>query len=129
MLTIALLLSSLNNLQAQNEYSPSTGEDTKKDSAVVSVPLHLLKQANVKMIERNYLLKITAEQDSIIDFKNNYIEEQKNIIEDFQNKLIKVNNLNDVIQKDLDKERKRNKIFMGVAGTAIIVALTILIIK
>lgn len=126
---IALLLSSLNTLQAQNEYSPFTGEDIKKDSVVVSVPLHLLKQANVKMIERNYLLKITAEQDSIIDFKNNYIEQQKNIIEDFQNKIIKVNTLNDVIQKDLDKERKRNKIFMGITGTAIVVALTILIIK
>ena len=43
----------------------STGEVVNSDT-IVTIPINHIRKANVLMIERNYLLDITEEQDSII---------------------------------------------------------------
>ena len=117
MLMIVMLLSSSMNLLGQtNDSIPSTGDYTKADTTVVTIPIYLIKQANAKMIERLYLIEINNQQDSIIDMKDKYISEQQSIITNFQKRITDVNKLNESIKKDLDKQKKRNKIITYGAG-------------
>ena len=120
MLMIVMLLSSSMNLLGQtNDSIPSTGDYTKADTTVATIPIYLIKQANAKMIERLYLIEINNQQDSIIDMKDKYINEQQNIITNFQKRITDVNKLNESIKKDLDKQKKRNKIIIYGAGGVI----------
>lgn len=111
-----LLSSSMNLLGQTNDSIPSTGDYTKADTTVATVPIYLIKQANAKMIERIYLIEINNQQDSIIDMKDKYISEQQSIITNFQKRITDVNKLNESIKKDLDKQKKRNKIITYGAG-------------
>lgn len=121
MLMIVLLLSSSKNLLGQtNDSIPFTGEYIKSDTAVATVPIYLIKQANAKMIERIYLIELSNQQDSIINMKDKYIKEQYRIITDFQKRVADTNKLNESIKKDLDKQRKHNKIITYGAGGAIL---------
>ena len=105
-----LLSSSMNLLGQTNDSIPSTGDYTKADTTVAIVPIYLIKQANAKMIERLYLIEINNQQDSIIDMKDKYISEQQSIITNFQKRITDINKLNESIKKNLDKQKKRNKI-------------------
>lgn len=130
MLMIALLLNSFMNLQAQNNgKDPSTGSELYADSSFANVPVYLIKQANAKMIERLYLIDINNQQDSIIDMKDNYINEQHNIISDFQKKLDSTNKINEDMTKTLDKQKKRSRIFTYCGGISIIGLIISLIAK
>lgn len=130
MLMIVLLLSSSKNLLGQTNNSiPSTGKYIKSDTAVATVPIYLIKQANTKMIERIYLIKLSNKQDSIINMKDKYIKEQYSIIADFQKRVTDTNKLNESIKKDLDKQRKRNKIITYGAGSVILGLIISLIAK
>lgn len=118
---IVLLLSCLENLQAvTNDSIPSTGGVECSDSAVVAVPIVLIKKANAKMIERNYLLLITNGQDSIIAMKDKYINEQQKIITDFQKRVDTAVKFNESVKKDLEKQKAKNKIIGYGAGAAIL---------
>ena len=114
-----LLSSSMNLLGQTNDSIPSTGDYTKTDTTVATIPIYLIKQANAKMIERLYLIEINNQQDSIIDMKDKYINEQQSIITNFQKRITDVNKLNESIKKDLDKQKKRNKIIIYGAGGVI----------
>lgn len=117
MLMIVMLLSSSMNLLGQtNDSIPSTGDYTKADTTVATIPIYLIKQSNAKMIERLYLIEINNQQDSIIDMKDKYISEQQTIITNFQKRITDVNKLNESIKKNLDKQKKRNKIITYGAG-------------
>lgn len=121
MLVIVLMLSCLNNLLAQDKQCfPLRASEHRTDTTNVIIPINLIKQANVKMLERIYLIKINNEKDSIITLKDNYIKEQSIIIKDFQNKIYNINNYNKVIEQSLEKEKRKNKIIMGVGCSAII---------
>lgn len=98
---------------------PSTGEDQKTDTAAV-VSINNIRLANAKMIERNYLLIIVNEQDSIIKLKNLYIDEQYRVINSFKSKLNDANKINSNLYKDLDKQKTRTKILGGCFGVAIV---------
>lgn len=114
-----LLSSSMNLLGQTNDSIPSTGDYTKADTTVATIPIYLIKQANAKMIERLYLIEINNQQDSIIDMKDKYINEQQSIITNFQKRITDVNKLNESIKKDLYKQKKRNKIIIYGAGGVI----------
>lgn len=130
MLMMILLLSSSKNLLGQtNDSISSTGKYIKSDTAIATVPIYLIKQANAKMIERIYLIKLSNKQDSIINMKDKYIKEQYRIITDFQKRVTDINKLNESIKKDLDKQRKRNKIITYGAGSVILGLIINLIAK
>lgn len=114
-----LLSSSMNLLGQTNDSISSTGDYTKADTTVATIPIYLIKQANAKMIERLYLIEINNQQDSIIDMKDKYINEQQSIITNFQKRITDVNKLNESIKKDLNKQKKRNKIIIYGAGGVI----------
>lgn len=118
------------NLQAQNNGNDSsTGSELYADSTFVNVPVYLIKQANAKMIERLYLIDINNQQDSIIDMKDNYINEQHNIISDFQKKLDSANKINEDMTKALYKQKKRSRIVAYCGGISIIGLIISLIAK
>ncbi len=130
MLVIAMLLNNLQSLVLANDNAiPSTGDLIQTDTAVAVIPIYLIKQANVKMIERLYLLEINKQQDSIIQLKDKYINEQQLIINDFQNKISKANDLNNNIKNELDKEKTKTKIFGGIAGASILAIIISLFIN
>lgn len=105
----------------------STGEFINSDT-IVSIPISYIRKANVLMIERNYLLDIAAEQDSIICLHKVYINEQDSIIADFKNKIVQNNKINENISKQYERERRKTIIFGTSTGVlAAVVATTILI--
>lgn len=130
MLTIVLLLNSLNLLAQQNNINvPLRGSECSSDTTVAVVPINLLKKANVKMIERNYLININKEQDSIIIMKDKYINEQQKVIADFQMRVNNTNKLNESIKLDLERQKRKNKIISYGAGGVIFGLLISLIVK
>lgn len=130
MLTIVLLLNSLNLLAQQNNINvPLRGSECSSDTAVAVVQINLLKKANVKMIERNYLININKEQDSIIIMKDKYINEQQKVIADFQMRVNNTNKLNESIKLDLERQKRKNKIISYGAGGVIFGLLIGLIVK
>ena len=117
---IVVLLSCLKSYASnRNDNVPPTGSEIRADTAIV-VDINLIKLANAKMIERNYLIVIANQQDSIINMKDKYINEQQKIIADFKKRVIDANKLNENIKKDLDKQKRKNKIIGYTAGTAIL---------
>ena len=117
---IVLLLSCLKSYaQHLNDSVPSTGGVLKSDTTV-TINLGYIRLANVKMIERSHLLRITNEQDSIIIMKDKYINEQQKVITDFQKRVNSANKLNEAIKKDLEKQKTKNKIIGYGAGVAIL---------
>ena len=127
---IVLLLNSSNLLLGQiNDNVPSTGRVLQSDTTDVKVPIYLIKQANAKMIERLYLIKINNQQDSIINMKDKYIREQKDIIVDFQKRVNEVNKLNQKIKDDLNKQKRKNTIIICGACGAILGLMINLIAK
>lgn len=130
MLMIVLLLSSSKNLLGQiNNNIPSTGNWLKADTTVAIVSVNLIKQANAKMIERLYLLEVVNQQDTIINMKDRYINEQQHIITDFQKRVADTNKLNESIKKDLEKQKRKNKIIGYGAGGVILGLIIGLIVK
>ena len=105
--------------QQINDSTSSTGRVLKSDTTV-TINIGYIRLANIKMIERNYLRSIVKEQDSIINMKNKYINEQQKIIIDFQKRIDSANKLNEAVKRDLEKQKTKNKIIGYSAGTAII---------
>ena len=119
-LMILLLLNCFINLQANDITSPDsivlfTGQQICSDT-LITVPINIIRKANDKMIERKYLLKVNAAQDSIICLNNDYIIQQDSIIFDLKNRILKTNKINEDLQKQYEKERKKKIIYGSVAG-------------
>jgi DNA mismatch repair ATPase MutS len=112
-----------------NRNVPSTGEIKLSDTTNVIIPINYIKQANVKMIERLYLLRITNEQDSIILMKDKYINEQQKIIVDFQQRVKEANKINQQINTDLVKQRSKFTTICWGGGGVIIALLIGLLVK
>lgn len=105
----------------------STGEIINSDT-IINVPISSIRKANILIIERNYLLDINVQQDSIINLHKQYICEQDSIIEGFKNNIDKVNKINQDIVKKYERERKKTVVLGTTSGIlAAIVVSTILI--
>ena len=115
-----LLLSSLSSYAQTNVNHPSTGQIKESDTTIVSIPIKYIRNANTKLIERLYLLEINKQQDTLINMKDSYINEQQKIITDFQKRVEEANKINQAIKQDLDKQKTKNKIITYGAGVTII---------
>lgn len=127
---IVVLLFFLNNLQGKeiNDTIPLRG---KADSIVCSdtlieVSIKDIRSANIKMLERKMYKEIVEQQDIIIAFKDSYILEQEKIIKDFQNRVIKCNQLNEDISKNLERQKKITYVVGGVAGAAVLTTIVLI---
>lgn len=115
-----LLLSSLSSYAQTNDNHLSTGQIKESDTTIVAVPIKYIRSANTKLIERLYLLEINKQQDTLINMKDSYINEQKRIITDFQKRVDEANKINQAVKQDLDKQKIKNKVITYGAGVTII---------
>lgn len=113
---ILLLLSCSINLLANDT---TTGEQIIEDSCTC-VNINIIRKANDKLIERKYLLKVNSAQDSIITLNNKYILQQDTVINDLKERIVKINNINEDLQKQYERERKKKIIYGSVAGGCIV---------
>lgn len=113
-------MSCLSSYAQTNDNHPSTGQIKESDTTTVAVPIKYIRNANTKLIERLYLLEINKQQDTLINMKDSYINEQKRIITDFQKRVDEVNKINQAIKQDLDKQKIKNKVITYGAGVTII---------
>jgi len=131
---IVLLLSCSNNLLHSQILSsssavPSTGKVLQSDTSKVIIPIAFLRDANAKLIERIYLIKINKEQDSIIKLNKLYNIEQSNIIKDFQGRVVNLTNDNNRLKLSNDKYKRANKTLATIVGGAIVTVAGILFLK
>lgn len=120
LLPILLLLNCFSNLQANNKILyPSTGEIIDSDT-IVQVPINIIRNVNSKLIERKYLLNINSNKDSIINLKDSYIFKQDSIIIDLKDRIVKNSKINEDLQKQYEKERKKKIIYGSVAGGCLV---------
>lgn len=127
---IVLLSCFLNILQGK-EIEDAIPLRAEVDSLVcsdtlVEVSIKDIRLANVKMIERKMYKEIIKQQDTIIAFKDSYILEQEKIIKDFQNRVIKYNELNEDISKNLERQKKITYVVGGVAGAAVLTTIVLI---
>ena len=114
------LLSSLSNYAQTNANHPSTGQIKQSDTTIIAIPIKYIRNANTKLIERLYLLEFIKQQDTLINMKDSYINEQKRIIIDFQKRVDEANKINQAVKQDLNKQKTKNKIITYGASTTII---------
>ena len=62
--------------QVEAQHIPLRGSEYESDTATVAVPISLLRQANIKLIEREYYIELNQKKDTIIKLK----DEQINIL-------------------------------------------------
>lgn len=115
-----LLLNSLSSYAQTDNNSPSTGNLLEADTTIVAIPIKYIRNANTKLIERIYLLEINKQQDTLINMKDRYINEQQKIITDFQKRVEETNKINQAVKQELDKQKIKNKIITYGAGVTII---------
>ena len=115
-----LLLNSLSSYAQTNDNHPSTGQIKESDTTIVAIPIKYIRNANTKLIERIYLLEINKQQDTLINMKDRYINEQQKIITDFQKRVEEANKINQAVKQELDKQKIKNKIITYGAGATIV---------
>lgn len=131
---IVLLLNSFMNLLPANEIDNFfTGKIEKTDTAVVIVPINIIKQANIKLTERVYLKHKLYRQELLINQYKNLNNINDSIIYKYKNDLINANNININLNKQIVEERRRNnkltKISIYGLSISIITIVGILIYK
>lgn len=103
-------------------YGGSAREDT-----TVLVSVNDIRIINKKLIERKYYIKISNEQDSIIRLQNEYNKEQSIIINNLQYKIKDITDINDKLQEDYNKQKRKTIIAGSIAGTtSVILAATLI---
>ena len=114
--------------QNNNDTLPLRAINYNDTTTYVKVPIYYIKKANVKLIERKYYIKLNTEKDSIIDYKNQYINSQSIIIKELSNDYCNAIKANDNIKKDLELQQKKSKVFKySTAGLIGVIILTVLI--
>lgn len=133
LLMIVLLLNCFTSLlKANNIDDLSTGEIIQNDTVAVTVPINIIRKANIKLNERLILKEIVYNQNlEINEFK------QLNILNDstinyYRNNFIIQQHINQSINNELTKQRTTNRTLKGICiGSVSIscIALLFLIIK
>ena len=106
------------NLFCQNNDSIKIYNDTTS----VTIPTYILREANNKLIERKYYILLNAQKDSIILLKDEYIEEQKDIIDRISVNYNVIKKENKSLRVELNNQKKATKIYKNSLFVTIIVA-------
>lgn len=131
---MTVLLSSYfsNSLQAQINIDFPVEElptPILSDTLKVLIEVDILRQANVKLTERLYLIELTKEYElQIADYKE-YTIKQETVIIDFQSRLAVSNEVARRLNNDLNKAIKRQKIYKYSTIGAVGVTILVLILK
>lgn len=121
------LLGNYSKSWSMNNLSSPTGSQNKTDS--ILVPIDYLKAANYKMILSDIRQKKIVLLDSIINLQQQKI----NVYDDSYNKMkdyaVTMQKLNESLNNDISKYKKRNKALGGVAGGLAASLILFIIIK
>lgn len=93
------------------------------------VPIELIRKANAKLIERKGFAQIICQQDTIINLQKQEIKEYSIIVSDMQNRILDANKYNEELQAIIEKQRVKNKIFIGATCGAIAVTALLLLLN
>lgn len=118
-----LLCCSKSSLASSDVVPLPTGEELKSDTATFAIPINVIRNANNKLLERDYLIKINSYNDSIIKAYKNIIINDSIHIKELRRDLRKSIDVN----KRLSKSIKVNNIYNKLSA-AVIVILTITLI-
>lgn len=99
------------------------------DTIKVPIEISYIRKANIKLLQYELLKKKMILKDSIIYLQNKKIEIYDNSYNEMKKQAINTQQLNVAIQKDLERAKKYNKIYGGVAGGLATSLLLFLIIK
>lgn len=131
-MTLMLLLS-LNVLFGQNNVNFPLRGGT--DSLVV-VDINLIKEANIKLVERNYYKNLSAVQEELIFDYVNLIEQKNEQIKgisvinyQLQKDNQDIKDINESLEKKLNNSKTLNYILTGTTATAIVITILSIIIK
>lgn len=124
-----LLLNCLKSWSQINNECSLYGGLNIDDTTVVSIPISYIKKANVKLIERNYLIKINNEKDSIINMQANYMVAADSNIVNLINDNIHAVYINRHLETSLNKKKKENSYLKIGIGGIVIGIITAIIIK
>lgn len=115
---ILMLLCCLNSLQANDEDIFHLRGSSHKDSVSVLVPIANIRNANAKLIERNHLIAIVHEQDTIINEQQRVIDTICVINKNLQYDNLHLMILNENIENEID--RKNKVIFRSITISSIV---------
>ncbi len=122
-----MLLCYLNSLQASiNDTIPLRG-NSYEDSLKVLIPIANIRNANAKLIHRNYLIDIANNQDTIIKDQQKLIDTLYVINRNYQYDNLYLRILNNNIEEELNKKNK--VIFRSITISTVIGFVLGLIIK
>lgn len=126
---IALLLLSFTSwCRNKDTITPLRGRYYNDSLMYVNVPLNYIKKANVKLIERKFYIKLNNQKDSIINFKNQYINTQSIMIDQLSKDFKDAQNVNQNIQKDLERQKNKTKLILytGLGAISILLLTTLI---
>lgn len=129
-LIVQLSFGFLSLLAQTDSVHSSTGDLVKADSANATIPISIIKAANIKLIEAKANKQIVLLQERTIDNQRDIIAELEDINKDLQSRIVQANNNNERLAKDMNKYRKRSKVATwaaGISGSGFIVLLLIIL--
>ena len=92
--------------------NPFTGVEQRADTTI-TITIDEVREINKKLLERKYLLNIVLEQDSVIKYQDNYIQEEKRIVRELQETI----NSKNFLHKQKVKQYKVLSCGLGVSLT------------
>ena len=104
---IVLLLLSLKS------WSQNLNDTLPLRAELVTVPINYIKDANIKLTERKYLIKLNSEKDSIITYYKQYTNGQSIIIKEMSDDFIAAQKINENIKRDLELQKHKTRVFIG----------------
>lgn len=102
---IPMLLYCSSNLQANDDITSLRGSNSE-DSLKVLIPIANIRNANAKLIHRNYLIQIVNNQDTIIREQQKIIDTLYTINKNYQYDNLHLAILNNNIEEELDRKNK-----------------------
>lgn len=105
-----------------------TGRLSQSDT-LVFIPISAIRSANTKLIERNSLLDIVAEQDTIINNYMKIVELKDKNISIYEYEYDKLNKVNQDLSNSFARRKNMNYILLGTTSISIIGFITYLIIN
>lgn len=118
-----MLLSCLKSWSQNSNYNISLTGDS------VMVAISDLRIVNSKLITAKYDAERIIIKDSIINLQNQKYNALNIEVKNLQDKLYVANELNDNLERSIEKLNKRNKILSGISGGAIAAFVVCLLVK
>ena len=126
---VLLLLSSKSWCQNNNATLPLRAIEHKDSLINVTIPINYIKQANIKLTERKYFIRLNNEKDSIIMYYKDYVANQDIIINKLNNNYLTAVEVNKNIKKDLELQQRKTKLFTYTSISLVAITLLTILAK